>query len=524
MRLGLENLLSRRRVMTSFGAGAAAALISNFVRAKPASGAAAIAQGRVVEDGPAACGLSGVMVSNGCDVSLTDGEGRWSLPVRDGGVISVIKPARWKIVSQGHYLHQPLGTPESLNVRGPRIAATGPLPQAIDFKLAPSDEPLAFDVLMVADPQPANPTELNYALASLRSAVEATKPAFAISHGDVMADDLTLLPAYLDGVAETACDFLHCPGNHDMNLDAPDADFAFEAWKRYIGPTQTALHYAGATFILLNNVAPLPRGGRLGYRGEIGDDQLRFVANVLKHTPRDNLIVLSMHIPLASFEAPTSPSDTTVDRDALLALLDGRPHTVSFSGHAHTTEHHYLDWPDGRRQSAPHHHHVLTAASGSWWSGPLADDGVPIAVSRDGTPKGYHVLSVDGRNYTTRFMPFDKRLDPVARTFAHEACREIVVDVFDGGPRTRVSCEVAGAPRAVIDLQRIAQTDPYVVDLFARYPHLCKPWVAASKSSHIWSGALPDAFKMAPDLLVNIVDEYGRAHQRRVSQKAHQPA
>ena len=29
----------------------------------------------------------------------------------------------------------------------------------------------------------------------------------------------------------------------------------------------------------------------------------------------------------------------------------------------------------------------------------------PTADSRDGTPNGFHILSVDGTDYTTRFVP-----------------------------------------------------------------------------------------------------------------------
>jgi hypothetical protein len=137
------------------------------------------------------------------------------------------------------------------------------------------------------------------------------------------------------------------------------------------------------------------------YRGRFGDDQLRFVANVLRNVPPEDLVVVSMHIPLTSFDDPDSAPDNTVDRSALLKLLANRPHTLSFAGHSHTTEYHYFGDREGFSRDVPHHHHVLTAACGSWWSGPPDVSGVPIADSRDGTLKGFHVLSVDGNRYTT---------------------------------------------------------------------------------------------------------------------------
>ena len=143
-------------------------------------------------------------------------------------------------------------------------------------------------------------------------------------------------------------------------------------------------------------------GGK--YEGRLDEAQLEFVRNVLAHTPDDTLIVAVMHIPIRTFSAP-SRWQNLVNKDALFELFEGRRYTVSFSGHTHTTEHHYFDAADGWNGAAPHHHHVLTALSGSWWSGPFDHRGVASADSRDGTPNGFHILSIDGDAYTTRFVP-----------------------------------------------------------------------------------------------------------------------
>src|SRR5207244_8851923 len=47
----------------------------------------------------------------------------------------------------------------------------------------------------------------------------------------------------------------------------------------------------------------------------------------------------------------------------------------------------------------------LTAVSGSWWSGPFDHRGIATADSRDGSPNGFHVLSIEGNRYTTQFHP-----------------------------------------------------------------------------------------------------------------------
>src|ERR1039458_7059840 len=45
------------------------------------------------------------------------------------------------------------------------------------------------------------------------------------------------------------------------------------------------------------------------------------------------------------------------------------------------------------------------AASGLVMKSQLREADCPVADSRDGSPNGFHVLSVDGQNYSTRFQP-----------------------------------------------------------------------------------------------------------------------
>ena len=48
---------------------------------------------------------------------------------------------------------------------------------------------------------------------------------------------------------------------------------------------------------------------------------------------------------------------------------------------------------DGWRGEKPLHLHTLSTVSGSWWSGPDDDRGIPTTVQRDGTPNGFRIMS-----------------------------------------------------------------------------------------------------------------------------------
>ena len=534
---------SRRDVIAGAGASAMALTVGSGFARRPA-----MASGTVFEASSGSSerrqgdrGLSDVLVSNGREVAKTDADGRWRLPVVDGDSLFVIKPPHWAtpVGRSGlplfSRLHQPLGSPAACRHAG--VAPTGPLPASIDFPLTRREEASSFQALLLSDTQPESAAELDYLRDDIITGLIGTEAAFAVNHGDVVADDLSLYPRYLQLIGSTGIPWHHCPGNHDINSDARGDDHSRETWKRVFGPRHYAFQHAGATFIVLDNVRYFgfnpgaPHSGR--YWGRIGDSQLRFVRGVLAHVPREHLVVVSMHIPLVSHQDGTNPSDNTLDRRALLELLSGRPHTLNLSGHMHTTEHHYLGLEAGFEGPEPHHHHVLTAACGSWWCGPRDGRGIPCADSVDGTPNGHHVLAVDGNRYTTMLVPaaskgaaqirigFDgphrrmarhPKLAPPIPAHLLDGC-EVVANIFDGGPRTTATCEIAGVGTGPIPMQRTAACDPFISELLVRDDAVRKAWVDAAPSTHLWKVRVPPGIGPgAHRVTVRAIDEYGRRH------------
>lgn len=494
---------TRRDVLAGSGAIAAAVMFAgdvHAIRSRRVRGRVLIWDEHLPRHGS---GLAGVMVSDGQNVTLTDSHGSWELDAAPDRSVFVIKPSGWT------YL-------ETSGV--PRLTPVQSIDGTFDFHLRPQAEDKAFEVALLADTQAANAVELDYVRREIARSALAGSHAFVINHGDVMGDHLHLLKPYKAIVRDTGMIWHHCPGNHDMDLASSTHARAFDTWKQEIGPTHYAFQYAQATFIVLNNVEYFGAGaasveGRL-YRGRIGEQQLMFVRNILQHVPKDHLVVVSMHIPLVSFENPNAPGDNTADRAQLMSLLSGFPHTVSFSGHSHTTEHHYLGPEQGFLRSSAHHHHVLTAFSGSWWGGPLNEHGIPTSDSRDGSPRGYHVLCIQGSSYKTRFVALGDTTGSTARLSSgsqpadqtQTARQSLTVDVFDGGPKTRVRGRVRGTG-TTFELQRTTMPDPHIVDSYARHRDLLKPWVSPAPSSHMWTGSLP--VEATGDVMLEITDEYG---------------
>jgi hypothetical protein len=552
-----DTAITRRRAMT--GAAALALGVTSPAQAQSSAGSpppggrpTGTVTGVVYESaagGPRQAGergLEGVQVSNGREVAKTDAQGRYTLPIDDEAVIFVIKPSGYvpplepaTNLPRFSYVHQPSGSPASLNLRFRGVDPTGPLPASLDFPLIRQAQTAKFDVLLFTDPQPESQAELDFVRDDVVNALIGSRAAFGITTGDILFDDLSMYGRHNRIIGQIGIPWWNIGGNHDLNFEAPDRTHSRETFKRVYGPAYYAFNYANALFLMLDNVAYLGpdakqpnQGGK--YMGQLGERQLAFIANLLKDTPKDKLVVACMHIPLRTYLNPEEPSINTVDRADFLRLIAGRP-AVSFSGHTHTTEHHYLDLDHGGQ----HHHHVLTAVSGSWWSGPFDHRGIACAMSRDGSPNGYHVLSIDGATYETRFVaakePSGRKTRILLDSVFHRAGRElhrdfrmgqmlgspisadtlyatqVIVNVFDGGPQTKVELRVGGA--APVVMARESRPDPLVQELFARHEATKKPWVKADASSHIWTVRLSPKLEPGTHTLAILVrDEYGRSY------------
>ncbi len=555
-----EGGLSRRDLLRTAAAFGAALSAPQAGAEEASSAPAATVSGVVFEDragtglrGPDSPGVPDVLVSNGRDVARTDAAGRYTLPLDDEAVIFLVKPAGWTPPvdpSTGlhafYRVHQPHGSPPALNLAFPGVEPTPPLPASLDFPLRRQDEPKAFEAVLFTDPQPETPAELDFVREDVEEALMGTGAKFGLTLGDVMFDDLSLYPRYKGLIGTLGLPWYNIPGNHDFNFEAPDRRYSRETWKRHFGPPAYAFAYADAVFLMLDDVDylgpdPGKPGGSGKYRGRLDDRQLAFVRNLLAHVPADRLVVAALHIPLRTDLDPADRAQNLTNAREFLSLLDGRPHTVSVSGHTHTTEHHYLGEAYGWTGPEPHHHHVLTAVSGSWWSGPFDHRGVAVADSRDGTPNGFHVLSVEGTAYTTRFVPFK---EPNARQIrvsvlshlhgemrrdyragaliqppvAPEAVAStlVVANVFDGGPRTTVTMAVGG--RDPVPMTRKRMPDPFVAELYARNGAVKKSWVEAEPCSHLWVARLPaDLGPGTHAVRIAAIDEYGRPHGARLA-------
>lgn len=254
------------------------------------------------------------------------------------------------------------------------------------------------------------------------------------------------------------------------------------------------------------------RGGN--YTGGLGADQLEFLRQDLARVPRETLVVLFMHIPVVAEWKDT-------ERAAFFRLLETRPHALSVSAHYHYQEHCFLGAEDGWQGAAPHHHFINGTTCGSWWSGAPDETGIPHTTMRDGTPNGYAILSVDRSDYRLDFRaarrPAEEQMqlwapEAVSQAAASEA--ELVANVYNGSPRTRVEFRVGAGPW--LAMAREAREDPHFAALKAleegETPPPGRKLPKAVKSPHLWVAPLPAGMPRGVQRLeVRATDHWGRS-------------
>jgi len=447
-------------------------------------------------------GIPDVRVSNGRDVSLTNSEGVYFLPITGETVIFITKPSGYQVplnklnLPQFYYIHRPMGSPDQ-KYKG--IPPTGPLPKRIDFPLWKSEESDVFDVIVFGDPQPVSSEEVSFIRDDVAAELVGTDAAFGIALGDIMSNNLSLYTQYNEVVSQIGIPFYNVPGNHDMNFDSPDDRYSLETFISHFGPPYYSFDYGKVHFMVLDDVewrgATPERKGR--YKGKIGETQLAWIKNDLENTAKDKLVVISKHIPVKSMRN-ASEARLIENADRLFEILKEREHILLLAGHTHTLEQHFPGKSDGWNGTTPLHQITCATVCGSWWSGPRDTRGIPCADQGDGTPNGYHIFHFNGNTFAQDFKPafresgFQMRIISPANTIEKIKIPETfaLVNVFNGNEKSKIEFRLDDLPYS--KMNREIMKDPFIENLYEKNKDALKSWVSARPCFHIWSAPLPN--------------------------------
>ncbi len=483
-------------------------------------------------------GIEGVKVSNGVDVVKTNALGQYEIELPPESILFISKPANYRIplndvqLPQFYYCHYPSGTPALAQWKWPVIEPTGPLPKTIDFALLEGAVPDEFKAMGFADPQTSTDEELDMMRKDIIDALFGNpyEAKFGLVAGDVVNDNLALYERHNKLMSQIGIPMWNVPGNHDLNPESPNNEYATQTFRSVFGPDYYSFDYGQVHFLALNNVGFKGKGK--GYEGHIDAQQMKWIENDLKGVSSDKLIMVITHIPLLTYANNRSFPRTinTSNFDQLLSILGRFQYVYAIAGHDTSNSwkveiNHTHGW-----HGYPFIAHTLAETRGSGWrAGPRDERGVRPATMADGNPNGYYVFYFEGHTVKPKFIPAggDPRdrlsivLDPplfhsdsLAQTHPLGLDRGVqvdsmfvVVNFFDGEERDQVTISLDG--KTAVPMQYIERTDPTYVRQYDKYRGTGDAFPAPHVSSHIWQFLLP---RLAPGLhvvVVNAVDEFG---------------
>ena len=471
-------------------------------------------------------GILNVRVSNGRDIVATNAEGQYEIPVGEDTIVFVNKPRNWMTpvnrdnLPQFYYIHKPAGSPA---LKYPGVEPTGSLPESIDFPLIRREEPDTFQAIMFGDTQPRNLREVEYIARDVVAGLIGTDAAFGVTLGDVVFDDLSVFEPLNGVIGQIGIPWYNVVGNHDLNFDVPDNALATESFQRVYGPPYYAFDHGPVHFVVLNTV--WWHGER--YTSRLGEDQLTFLRNDLGAVPREQLVVLLMHIPIMD----------TDEREEVFALLKDFPNRLALAGHRHHLEHFFLEAADGWPGEEPLHVLIPGIVCGGWWTGHHDEYGIPHATMYDGAPNGHAVFTFSGADYRFEYFAARSPRDfqimihaPNAVALEHAPETVIMANVFAGSVRNTVEMRLGNSdawlPMEYVQAPdpnyvRLKETEQQILESLAAKEVPVPPLLGRSlpnvrNSTHLWRAMLPAPIARGTHTIhVRSTDMFGQVHHGR---------
>lgn len=246
-------------------------------------------------------------------------------------------------------------------------------------------------VALVGDPQVDDPMEMGYARRSVYRELRGRRDLdMCIFLGDLVNDNMALLPESVGVVDSLPYQCFMVPGNHDRDVyHGPKSSMHrqrdLSTWRKVVGYVDTSFVRGNVRFVLMNNVRHSD-SGMTDYVGGFTDRQKHWLDSVLNRGVGETrgrkpslvgvtlaLTILATHIPFSQMKG----------RDSVLALIPDISRLLFVSGHTHFVS---------RDDSIPEL--IAGAACGSWWRGVRDSDGIPYALQSCGAPRGYFIADI----------------------------------------------------------------------------------------------------------------------------------
>lgn len=372
-----------------------------------------------------------------------------------------------------------------------------------DFELKKnpkSDEQHMF--IVQADVQMANDDDLSLYKKLLPKCADFIqenngKHIFGFDTGDISGDNLNIIPSYLEAVSALDIPIYRAIGNHDMDYWGRSHETSHKTFNSHFGPTYYSFNKGNAHYIVLNNTFYI--GREYFYVGYLDDKTFNWLEKDLSFVSKDSPVFVILHIP-TRLQSSTTPfkygpaiASDMINHKPFYDLLDGYNVNI-ISGHMHYSK--------NIKHSDNIFEHVTPAVSGSWWQGD---------VCVDGTPQGYAVYNINGKDVSWHFKSFNHPKEYQFRVYSAGTYKDnpddIIVNVWNWDPKWKVEWFENGVNKG--DMIQFTGLDADAIELCAKQKKY--PWISAHPTDHLFK-ATPSNPKAS--ITIKVTDRFGNIYEQ----------
>lgn len=421
-------------------------------------------------------GIASVVISDGYSVVQSDKNGKYELtPHPDAVSLFISTPSGYEFLNEkGVAAHFKFID----NIKGKRGG---------DFILTPlSKDDNEHSFVIWADPQVKNKSDVEKMMQQSVPDVQkwvAAAGSEALLHGitvgDIVWDELQLFQDYNKAVEKMGIPFFQCIGNHDMDYNKGGDEKSDDTFQKTFGPTYYSFNRGKAHYVVMDDVRYL--GKDREYDGHISKQQLDWLQKDLALVPKENLIILCVHIPI---------HNGIKNNKELYPLLAGRNVHI-MSGHTHYHRNVITD-------NIYEHNHGTVC--GAWWTG---------SICGDGTPCGYGVYNVKGNQLSWHYQSTGENANHQLKIFVEdktEAKKELLVNIWNHDEAWKTEYIVDGVSKGA--LEQFTGFDPLAYKTLLG-PDLPKPrgFAEPKKTDHLFKALIP---ANAKEVTVIATDRFGK--------------
>lgn len=396
----LKKLMGKMNVTIDYSGGA------GDIEVKPAAGSTVY--GIVVCGGK---GVSDVIVSDGIEVTKTDGKGVYQMKSeKKHKYVFISVPSGYEVKKEGILpkLHRQL-------VKSPTE------PERADFALDKVSGQDNHTMLVFGDIHLAARTGDKGQFREFTNDVNdyvsshSGNRIYALTLGDMTWDlywysNSYALTEYLaDANSITSIPIFHTIGNHDHDMMFAGDFETVTKYKKIIAPTYYSFNIGKVHYVVLDDIECTNTGvgdaGSRHYNENIVEEQFDWLVKDLAYVPKTTPLVVTMHAPLFS----DSGSLAVGNASRLIDILKSYHEVQVFTGHTHKI------YNNDKLASDHIFEHNAGAVCATWWWSAYLTPG--IHIGQDGAPGGYTIVNVSGDSFKWQYKATGKPVDFQFRSY-----------------------------------------------------------------------------------------------------------